>query len=217
MVFAGEASWRWKMMVPSSDRAYEFFWRQAARWLTSAAPDPVAITVPEAPEPGDAISVDVDARDEAFAGVPDAIVDVTITAPGGEVQPIKVRRADGSSGRFTAAVRPDRAGLYRLHADARRGTAPLGAANRWMYVGGGDREFVDPRLNEGFLRRVARDSGGRYVRAADASQVPAWLQAIVPQNAQPERRDAWHEPWTFALIVGLLSAEWILRRRWGLR
>ena len=26
-----------------------------------------------------------------------------------------------------------------------------------MYVGGADREFADPRLNEGFLRRVARD------------------------------------------------------------
>ena len=33
----------------------------------------------------------------------------------------------------------------------------------------------------------------------------------------PEHRDLWHEPWAFALIVLLLSAEWILRRRWGLR
>jgi hypothetical protein len=86
-----------------------------------------------------------------------------------------------------------------------------------MYVGGADREFADPRLNEGFLRRVARNSGGRYVRAADASRVPGWLQATVPQNAAPERRDLWHEPGAFALIVGLLSVEWILRRRWGLR
>src|SRR5206468_11644971 len=132
-------------------------------------------------------------------------------------RPVKLRRADGSSGRFTVALRPDRAGLYRVHAEARRGTTPLGIANRWMYVGGADREFVDPRLNEGFLRRVARDSGGRYVRAADASKIPDWLRTAVPQNAAPERRDLWHEPWAFALITGLLSAEWILRRRWGLR
>jgi hypothetical protein len=72
-------------------------------------------------------------------------------------------------------------------------------------------------LNEGFLRRIARTSGGRYVRAAEASRVPAWLQAAVPQNAAPERRDLWHGPWAFALVVMLLSAEWILRRRWGLR
>src|SRR6185295_14105497 len=43
MVFAGEASWRWKMMVASTDRTYEFFWRQAARWLSSPSPDQVTI------------------------------------------------------------------------------------------------------------------------------------------------------------------------------
>jgi hypothetical protein len=86
-----------------------------------------------------------------------------------------------------------------------------------MYVGGADREFADPRLNEGFLRRVARTSGGRYLRAAEASRIPALLTSAVPQNVTPERRDLWHEPWAFALVVMLLSAEWILRRRWGLR
>ena len=217
LVFAGEASWRWKMMVASSDRTYELFWRQAARWLSSAAPDPVAITVPESPEPGDSISVDVDARDAAFAPVPDAAVDATLTKPGGAVETIKLRHADPTGGRFTAAIGSEQPGLYRVHADAKRGSTPLGVSDKWMLVGGADREFADPRLNEGFLRRVARNSGGRYVRAAEASRIPGWLQSAIPQNAAPERRDLWHEPWAFAAIVLLLSAEWILRRRWGLR
>ena len=105
----------------------------------------------------------------------------------------------------------------RVHAEANRGSTPLGAADRWLYVGGADREFADPRLNEGFLRRVALNTGGRYVRAGEASRIASWLQAAVPQDAAPERRDLWHEPWAFALVVGLLSAEWIQRRRWGLR
>ena len=217
MVFAGEASWRWKMMLPSTDRSFEFFWRQSARWLSSSAPDPVAISVPEAPEPGDVIAVEVDARDASFAPVTDATIDATLTAPGGVSQPIKLRHTDPAGGRYTAVLGPEQAGLYRIHAEARRGAAVLGAADRWMYVGGADREFADPRLNEGFLRRVSRNSGGRYVRAAEASKVPAWLQEAVPQNAALERRDLWHEPWAFALLVLLLSAEWILRRRWGLR
>jgi uncharacterized membrane protein len=217
MVFAGEAAWRWKMMVASSDRSYEFFWRQAARWLSSGAPDPVAIELPDAPEPGDAISIDVDARDASFAPVADASVEATLTVPGGEPRSLKLRHADPAGGRYTGAVTPDQPGLYRVHAEARRGATLLGTADRWMHVGGADREFADPRLNEGFLRRIARTSGGRYVRAAEASRVPAWLQAAVPQNAAPERRDLWHGPWAFALVVMLLSAEWILRRRWGLR
>ena len=217
MVFAGEASWRWKMLMASTDRSYEFFWRQSARWLSSATPDPVAIALPDAPEPGDAISVDVDARDTAFAQVADATVEATLTLPGGVTQPIKLRHADPASGRYTAALGPEQPGLYRVHAEARRGSTRLGAADQWMYVGGSDREFADPRLNEGFLRRLARNSGGRYVRAAEASRLVSWLQATVPQNAAPERRDLWHEPWAFALVILLLSAEWILRRRWGLR
>jgi uncharacterized membrane protein len=217
MIFAGEASWRWKMMVASTDRTHEFFWRQAARWLASPAPDPVTIAAPEAAEPGDADSIEIDARDAAFAPVPDATIDATVAAPGADPQPLKTRRVDAASGRFAAAFQPEQAGLYRVHATARRGTTPLGTADRWVYVGGGDREFADPRLNEGFLRRVARASGGRYVRAADASRIVAALQSSVPKDAAPERRDLWHRPWAFALVVSLLAGEWILRRRWGLR
>jgi hypothetical protein len=217
MVFAGEASWRWKMLVASTDRSYEFFWRQSARWLSSTAPEPVAITVPDAPEPGDAIAIDVDARDATFAPVPDAIIDATLTLPGGATQPITLRHADPAGGRYTVALSPEQPGLYRIHAEARRGVTALGAADKWMYVGGADREFADPRLNEGVLQRVARNSGGRYVRAGEASKVVSWLQETVPQNAAPERRDLWHEPWAFALIIVLLSTEWMLRRRWGLR
>jgi uncharacterized membrane protein len=217
MVFAGEASWRWKMMVASSDRTHEFFWRQAARWLARPSPDPVAISVPDTSEPGDTIGVDVDARDAAFVPAADATVDATLTLPGGEERPLKLRHAGAAGDRFTTALRVEQPGLYRVRAEARRGRTTLGAADRWFLVGGADREFADPRLNEGFLRRVARASGGRYVPAAEAARIISWLQQSVPQNVAPEQRDLWHTPWAFALIVGLLSAEWVLRRRWGLR
>ena len=217
MVFAGEASWRWRMMIESTDRAHEFFWRQAARWLAGPAPDPVAVTVPAAAEPGDTVAIDIDARDAAFAPAPDALVEATLTGPGGETRPLKLRRVDAASGRYTAGVTLDRPGLHRVRAEAKRGQTVLGKADRWFYVGGSDREFADPRLNENLLRRMARASGGRYVRAAEAGRVVSWLRDAVPRSATPERRDLWDQPWVLALILALLSAEWTLRRRWGLR
>jgi uncharacterized membrane protein len=217
MVFAGEASWRWKMMLSSSDRTHELFWRQAARWLATPAPDRVTITPPESPEPGDAMAITVDTRDAAFVPVPDATVDATIAPPGGEPRPLKLRHADSASGRFAGTAAADQPGLYRVHVDARRGTTPLGSSDSWIYVGGSDREFADPRLNEGFLRRLARSTGGRYMRPAEASSVAALLRDVAPQNAAPERRDLWHEPWAFGLVILLLCLEWTLRRRWGLR
>jgi hypothetical protein len=104
-----------------------------------------------------------------------------------------------------------------VRAVAQRRAAVLGTADRWFYVGGADREFADPRLNDGFLRRLARASGGRYVRAGETSRIASWLRTAVPQSSAPEQRDLWHTPWAFAFIVLVLSSEWILRRRWGLR
>jgi uncharacterized membrane protein len=217
MIFSGEASWRWKMMLASTDRSYEFFWRQAARWIAGSSPRAVTISVPEDIGIGDGMSIEVDVRDAAFAPVGDASVDATLFGPGDETRPIALRRLDGVPGRYEAAARADRPGTYRLDVDARRGMVSLGRAVRWWYVGGVDREFVDPRLNEAWLRRVARGSGGRYVRPPDVSRIAGWLEQAVPAQAAPERRDVWHQPWAFAGIVALLSAEWILRRRWGLR
>jgi uncharacterized membrane protein len=217
MIFAGEASWRWRMMRPATDRSFEYFWRSASRWLGGSASDPVAVDVPAAAEPGDSIAITVDARDKAFAPVPDAAVDATLTLPGGQTRPLTLRHEAGSSGRFSAALGPDQVGLYRVRAEARRASTSLGSADRWFYVGGGDREFAEPRLNEAFLRRVARASGGQYVPAADAAKVVSWLSDTLPRTEPPERRDLWHRPSVFALMIALLSAEWILRRRWGLR
>ena len=199
MTFSGEATWRWKMMLPSTDRSFELFWRHAARWLAGAAPDPVSISLPENAAAGDDVSVEVDARDASFVPVGDAVVEATVTTPDGETRPLKLRRT-ASLGRYAADLHLDAPGLYRISADAHRPNAPLGVAARWSYAGAVDREFVDPRLNEAWLRRVARATGGRYVRPAEAAKIAGWLRESPPQQADRGRRDLWHEPWAFAAI-----------------
>ena len=110
-------------------------------------------------------TIDVDARDASFAAVPDAHGDRRRSRSMAAARSrLSVRRAE-APGRFRGArLRRIEPGVYSVHAEATRGTASLGTSDRTIYVGGSDREFADPRLNEGFLRRLARDSGGRYVR-----------------------------------------------------
>jgi uncharacterized membrane protein len=215
MVFSGEASWRWRMLQPSSDRSYEFFWRQALRWLSSEAPERLTIEAPSDPEAGDTVAIEIEARDPAFVPQANARVTATMQPPGADAAALSLR-SDGR-GRFRAVFAPQASGLYRLHVDARGGPAPIDAIDQWLNVGGGDREFADPRLNEALLQRLARQSGGRYVRAADAGSIVSDLTSAIPRQTEPVRRDLWHEPWAYALVVGLLASEWILRRRWGLR
>jgi uncharacterized membrane protein len=217
MVFAGEAAWRWRMLLPSTDRTFESFWRQAIRWLAGPAPDPVSIDVPDALEPLDAGEIVVHVRDGSFQPVADAVVEATVTVPGGETRPLSVRPHAARVGVLGGSLRPDQAGLYRVQVRARRGSSLVGQADRWFYVGGSDRELAGPRRNDALLERLAESSGGRYVDVADAAQIPSFLAEAAPQSAAFDRRDLWHQPWAFALVLALLSAEWMLRRRWGLR
>jgi len=217
MVFGGEASWRWRMMMASTDHSHEIFWRQASRWLAETSPDPVNVMTPDAVEPGDSAEIEIDARDASFNPVTGASVTAVIASPDGGNHTLPVRRVAESAGRFSAAFVPEQPGAYHVQVEATRGRERLGTSDRWMLVGATDREFADPRLNETWLRRAARATGGRYVNASDAGGVSEWLQEAARQPAQPERRDLWHQPWAISIVILLLSSEWVLRRRWGLR
>jgi hypothetical protein len=219
MIFTGEASWRWRMMLPSQDQSYERFWRQAVRWLAQSAPDPVTLTLPPAPPAGDAVPVAIAARDSAYMPRADATVDVRVTAPSGRVDTVRAD-ARGAAGTFLASLRAPEPGVYRVAVDARRGQTPLGSSAATMLVGGVDPEMIDPRLNEDTLQRVARASGGAVIpwdRTIDTAALIDRLQAGTPAAAMTARRDLWHTGWSFGVLAGLLAAEWLLRRASGLR
>ena len=86
-----------------------------------------------------------------------------------------------------------------------------------MLVGGADVEMTDPRLNRALLRSACRGIGRAVLREEDLAGLPGLLEAAVPDAALAARRDLWHTGWSFAAILVLLGAEWMLRRAWGLR
>ena len=219
LIFAGEGAWRWRMLLPSTDRSYDTFWRQALRWLALSASDPVAIRLPSAAMPGDTVGVRVLARDAAFAPQADAAVDVDVTTPEGRTESIRAEqpRQTDEDGAYVARYRPAGRGVYHFHASARRGSTSIGSAASALLVGGSDPEMSDPRLNVQVLQRIALRSGGRLVTPAEAAALGSSLRAAVPGARLAVAHDLWHTGWSFAAILALLASEWILRRRWGLR
>jgi len=67
------------------------------------------------------------------------------------------------------------------------------------------------------LQRLALRSGGGLVSAAESAAIADRLRAAVPAARLAVTHELWHTGWSFAAILGLLVAEWLLRRRWGLR
>jgi uncharacterized membrane protein len=216
MVFAGEASWRWRMMRPATDQSYETIWRQLARWITAGAPAPVTIAAMSPTVPGVTERIAVTVRNEEFNPVANAEVAIRLTAPNGEVMPLTPALVSPQEGRYAVAARFDQPGVYRIEAVATRDRARVGTASRHVLVGGADLEMAQPRLNAAVLRRLAADTGGHYLPADRAGELPALLRASRADAGAPEQRDLWHNGWSLLAIVGLLAAEWVGRRRVGL-
>ncbi len=218
MVFAGEASWRWRMLAPATDRAYDTFWKQALRWLALPAGDPIHVSVEPGAAPGDTLPVRVVARTAAFEPLKNVTVDVRVTSPDGRVESLRAGpdTARGNDGHYVAHARPEHAGVVKLSVDVRQGTTRVGTASASVLVGGADLEMTDPRVNQAFLERLAARSGGRVLAEDQVPGLANILKAAVPA-ALAVRRDLWHTGWSFAAILMLLGAEWVLRRTWGLR
>jgi uncharacterized membrane protein len=216
MVFAGEASWRWRMLLPSTDNTFELAWRQMTRWIASGAADAVEIPPTSVALPGTTETISVLVRNEEFRAVGDAEVTLHVKDPGGQERSVSAALADPQSGRYSAAVRFEQAGVYQIAADVKRGSRALARLNRPILIGGADLEMTEPRLNEAVLRRIAETSGGQYVAAAQAAEVPTLIRAADTGSPPMEMRDVWDNAWTLAMIVALLGAEWVLRRRVGL-
>jgi len=219
LVFAGEGAWRWRMFLPSTDRSYDTFWRQAVRWLALSADDPVAMRLPAAAAPGENVSIRVLARNAAFVPQPDAMVDVDVTSPDGRHETIHAAqpREPQEDGAYVARFRANGPGVYRIRAAARQGATATGSASAAMLVGGSDPEMTDPRLNLQVLQRVALRSGGAIVTPGETAALVQRLRAAVPAARLAVTHELWHTGWSFVAIVALLTSEWVLRRRWGLR
>ncbi len=216
MVFAGEASWRWRMLRPATDNSYETIWRQLARWITAGAQGPVTISAMSPSVAGVTERVSVIVRDEDYYPVANAEVAVQITAPNGEKRALTAALANPQEGRYVVASRFEQSGVYRVEAIASRDSARLGMAARPVLVGGVDLEMMQPRLNEAVLRRLSSETGGRYIRAERAGDLPSLIRESRVDAGTPEMRDLWHNGWSLLTLIALLASEWVVRRRAGL-
>lgn len=218
MVFAGEGAWRWQMMLPADDRAYERLWGQAARWLTASANDPVSLTVPHRVPVGQAVDVDIQVYDDHFQPQTGSRPMLSIEGPTGRVT---TRQASASAaGGYRAAFTTEAPGVYRLETTVATAQGEPRSATDWVLAGGVSAEFSDPRVRPELLQRVSEASGGRLLSDATVDELPTLLRRAFAERSDgsaSETREVWHGAWTFALVLTLLVGEWLLRRAWGLR
>ena len=97
-------------------------------------------------------------------------------------------------------------------------SATLGQLNATANVLVSDlnREYYSAAQNSDLLKRIAAETGGKYYTPDQTQSLIDDLTYRQTPYSERVTKDLWDMPVNFLLLVGLLSAEWFLRKREGL-
>jgi hypothetical protein len=153
------------------------------------------------------------------------VAEVTVHAPAGAAPRVRVAgpaEADikvesAGAGEWRGSVGLGKPGEYTLSAAAETGGAAK-HAETLVSVEEQDFELAEILADHENLRRIARAGGGTFREITGLRDLMADLAANLPPSYREiERRLPLAEGRVFlGIVVGLLAAEWALRRRWGL-
>jgi uncharacterized membrane protein len=221
-------SWLWRMDVKMAvtDTTHQMFWRRLIRWLVDGVPDQVNITTTtERVEPGEPVKLSAEVMDAAYVEVNDGRVIATVTAPSGRTSEVPLDWTVTKDGDYRASFVPDETGIYKIAVNASRAATTasrgdsqkeLGTSLLNVRVSAGDAEYFDAAMRAPLLRRIAEETGGRFLTTANASSLPEAISYSGRGVTVVEERELWDMPFLFLLLVGLVAAEWGFRRARGL-
>jgi hypothetical protein len=216
-VFATGGSWRWRMQQPVGDISQETFWRQLLRWTVSATPSRVAASTPNANLEDDGrFQLRAEVRDKTYLPAGDAQVQAKVIAPDGSESFVMLRPEPLSQGVYSAEWNAAEAGSYIAELTAKRGTEQLGHDVLTFRREDGLAENFHREQNRELLQKLAEETGGRYYTPRTANRLPKEIQYSESGITAREMKDLWNMPVVFLVILALRSAEWLLRRRWGI-
>jgi uncharacterized membrane protein len=211
-------TWRWRMRMDSKNNSHETFWRQMLRYLVSGTPRQIEIgTEKEVYALDDTINIVADVRDKKFNPVADARAVARVTKPSGTVVDVPLKFTTlNSVNTYVGEFKADELGQHRIELVGTSTSLAQLSAKSNMLVSDLNREYYSAAQNSDLLKRIAAETGGKYYTPAEVQSLLDDL--IYRQSPYSERvtKDLWDMPVNFMLIIGLLSAEWFLRKREGL-
>ena len=170
---------------------------------------------------GDAISVRASIVDEQFQPVREPTTKLTMKLPDGTSQEIELLRTDdGREGMYAGRFIASQAGDYQLRLVLPGSGTPV-TLEREVRVRLPNLEVERPQRNDQVLRNIAARSNGKYyVGLGAAVSGDGSLSSTVPSKRRetflPGTPDQEFQRrlmgWLLALICGVLSLEWLLRR-----
>ncbi|MEN1679124.1 MAG: glutamine amidotransferase [Planctomycetota bacterium] len=226
MALAVDSTFRWRLEGEQAAReAHRRFWRQVVLWLArkdDTTQDPVWIKLDSRRvarggrldlrvglRPG----VDVDPQTAEFVA--------TVRTPDGRETPLPLGVLNSAGEAAALFVDTAAPGDYTAKVVATVGGEEIGAAEARFSVPDEDLELDNPAAEPSQMAQLAAATSAAGGRALAPEELPALLKEFA--DRPPELREevlsriTYWDTWPFfLLLVGLLSVEWWLRKRWGL-
>ena len=238
LLIAAEGLWNWDFGVNTFKDTqyhdlYSRFWAQALRWMATNTDDEKLHLTTDATTYaiGDTATVTASVYSEIYRTTQtDATVQFEVVPPEGNPFQLQIKgvsesvdeslsspdaRADAGN-LYTTQFTLLQNGTYRIRATAKSDSQTLGEDQIDIFVHPQLAELEAPQLNEPLLKSLASETGGTYFRIADAQSVTKNIADVQNPVFVDTERDLWTHPLILITVVGLLGAEWFLRKRIGL-
>jgi hypothetical protein len=216
-----EGLWRFDFFPTDAgvSSLYKEFWVELFQWAVTQADflpgRQVALRVaPSEVRPGAPVKATVYLRGpsaDAAAGPA-----IRVLRDGRLVQEAEPRPVGGDAGERAAVLSLSEPGLYRIEASMPGATEVEASATLEVRPPASEREEVS--ADPAFLARLAEQSGGRIVKPEEIEDVVRQLApTATPADTGTATWDPWWDrAWLLLALVGMLSGEWVVRRRNGL-
>jgi len=227
MFFGFDETWRWRFREDEVN--FNKFWIQTVRYLAvgrlgridvkvdKQVPyrrgEPIQVTVrfpDDAPAPPKEteVKVLVERRPPRAPGQPDGLS----TAPV-EVQTLKLDKLEGSRATYTGRLERTPEGEYQFVLAAPTVAGPKPSAETRVLAPPGEMEQL--RMNQPDMEKAAQESHGKFYTLADADKLlddlPSGVRVTL--NAPGPPALLWNNTLVFLFALGLVSLEWVLRKR----
>lgn len=218
-IMATGGTWRWQMSEALGDPSHDLFWEQLLRWLVAESPGPVAASMPERTlmdEGGVELTAQV--RNRQFQPAADAHVTAHIVGPEGVNALVDMTPSQDTPGIYETEWTAEKLGNYLAEVTAESaGSQPqeLGRDVLTFQREDGVAENFHTEQNRHLLEQLATETGGRYWNPSELKDLPRDISYSEAGISVRTTKDLWNIPVVFLLLLGLPTAEWLLRRKWG--
>lgn len=215
---AVDSTYRWRYRY--GDRHLDTFWRNTIRWLAlgrlKSGDRRYRIESSRSTyDIQDRVQLEVRVLDEDFRPSEEASQRVVWSGPDGVEHELEMPREADRPGVYRGSLEVDRPGVYHAWVEGLVAGRSQRASTTEFEVVLPSRENQDPAPDPETLRTLSAKTGGQFLELsrarALAAQFPGGEERREPISSRLE--DAWDDWHTLLLALGLLSAEWILRKR----